>query len=110
MITFDWGERRRNAVFLRIGTIQKTPGGKLIIRFEMGGEQDAIGHILLPTKGAIAQPNLFPKDCVLVRQNNRRGEFWVPGIVLFLPSPGAQPPPQYTVTIYTPSANHVRSI
>jgi len=73
----------------------------------MGIEQEAIGHILLPTSGAIAQPNLFVNDPVLVRQMNEHKEFWAPGIVIMLPSPVARPPPLYTVQIYTPSPHHV---
>lgn len=76
----------------------------------MGIEQDAIGHILLPTNGAIAQPNLFVNDRVLVRQMNGQREFWAPGIVIILPSAGARPPPLYTVQIYTPSPHQVRLI
>ena len=76
----------------------------------MGIEQEAIGHILLPTNGAIAQPSLFVNDHVLARQINGQREYWAPGIVIFLPSPGARPPPQYTVRIYTPSSHQVRLI
>jgi hypothetical protein len=73
----------------------------------MGIEQEAIGHILLPTNGAIAQPNLFVNDYVLARQMTANEEFWAPGIVAVLPSPTAQPPPLYMVQIYTPSAHRV---
>ncbi len=73
----------------------------------MGEEQEAIGHILLPTNGAIAQPNLFIDDCVLVRQMDENEEFWAPGLVMVLPSPAARPPPLYMVRIYTPSAHQV---
>ncbi len=72
----------------------------------MGIEQEAIGHILLPTNGAIAQPNLFVNDCVLVRQLNERREFWAPGIIIVLPSPLTRPP-LYMVQIYTPSPHRV---
>ncbi|CAF4545963.1 unnamed protein product [Rotaria sp. Silwood1] len=88
-------------------TIQKGEDGETMVHFDMGIEQVAIGHILLPTNGAIAQPNLFVDDCVLVRQKNRNEEFWVPGIVMVLPSPVAQPPPLYMVQIYTPTACRV---
>jgi hypothetical protein len=73
----------------------------------MGVEQESIGHITLPTNGAIAQPNLFVNDCVLVRQMNEDEEFWAPGIVMVLPSPVAQPPLLYMIHIYTPSAQRV---
>lgn len=78
-----------------------------MVQFDMGIRQEAIGHILLPTNGAIAQPNLFIKDCVLVRQMNEYREFWAPGIVIILPSSVARPPPLYTVQIYTPSPHQV---
>ena len=73
----------------------------------MGIEQEAIGHILLPTNGAIAQPNLFVNDYVFARQMNGNEEFWAPGIVIVLPSSGARPPPLYMVQIYTPSPHRV---
>jgi hypothetical protein len=73
----------------------------------MGIEQEAVGHILLPTNGAIAQPNLFINDYVFARQTNGNQEFWAPGIVIVLPSSGARPPPLYTVQIYTPSVHQV---
>lgn len=80
----------------------------MIIRFDMGIEQDATGHILLPMNGAIAQPSLFINDRVLVRQMNGQREYWAPGIVIILPSSGARPPLLYTVKIYTPSSHQVR--
>ena len=73
----------------------------------MGIEQEAIGHILLPTNGAIAQPNLFVNDYVLVRQMTANEEFWAPGFVAVLPSPAAQSPLLYMTQIYTPSAHLV---
>ncbi len=87
--------------------VQKNPDGRSIVRFDMGIEQEAIGHIILPTNGAIAQPNLFVNDCVLVRQMNEHKEFWAPGIVSVLPSPASRPPPLYMVQIYTPSPHQV---
>ena len=95
------------SICLEIGTTQKDHDGRSIVHFDMGIEQEAIGHILLPTNGAIAQPNLFVKDCVLVRQMNVHREFWAPGIVVVLPSPVARPPPLYMVQIYTPSPHQV---
>jgi hypothetical protein len=73
----------------------------------MGIEQELVGHIILPTSGAIAQPNLFVNDHVLVRQMNGNVEFWAPGIVIVLPSSGARPPPLYTVQIYNPHPHQV---
>jgi len=73
----------------------------------MGNQQEAIGHILLPTNGAIAQPNLFINDCVLIRQMNEHREFWAPGIVKVLPSPVSESPHLYAVQIYTPSPHQV---
>ncbi|CAF3780229.1 unnamed protein product [Rotaria sordida] len=93
--------------FFHPGTLQKNQNGQSIVHFDMGIEQEAIGHILLPTNGAIAQPNLFINDRVLVRQKNENEEFWAPGIVMVLPSPVAQPPPLYMIEIYTPSAHQV---
>ncbi|CAF3923286.1 unnamed protein product [Rotaria sp. Silwood2] len=93
--------------FFHPGTIQKSLDGQTMVHFDMGIEQEAIGHILLPTNGAIAQPHLFVNDYVLVRRKNENEEFWAPGTVMVLPSPVAQPPPLYMVQIYTPSACHV---
>lgn len=78
-----------------------------MVQFDMGTAQEAIGHILLPTNGAIAQPSLFVNDCVLVRQMYKNEEFWAPGVILVLPSPVAQPPHLYMVQIYTPFARQV---
>jgi hypothetical protein len=94
-------------IFLSIGILKRNYDGRSIVQFDMGIRQDAIGHILLPTNGAIAQPNLFVKDCVLVRQMNEHREFWAPGIVIILPSSGSLRPSWYTVQIYTPSPHQV---
>ena len=102
-----FNHRIRNIPNYYTGTIQKYQNGQAIIHFDMGEEQEAVGHILLPTNGAIAQPNLFVNDCVLVRQMNEIKEFWIPGIVKVLPSAVAQPPVLHTVEIYTPSAHQV---
>lgn len=94
---------------LPIGTIQNNHDGRSVVQLDMGIELDVIGHILLPTNGAIAQPNLFVQDFVLVRQMNQHREFWAPGVVVVLPSPVARPA-LYTVRIYTPSPQQVRLI
>lgn len=93
--------------FFYPGTTKKGRNGRIIVYLDMGIEQEAIGHILLPINGAIAQPNLSVKDCVLVRQINGHREFWAPGIIIMLPSPGARPPSLYTVEIFTPSPHRV---
>ena len=86
----------------------KSPAGQIIVRFEIGVEQDVIGQILLPINGAIAQPNLFVNDPVLVQHMNRKNQIiWVPGLVLALPAPGAPPPALYTAVIYKPFAEKV---
>ncbi|UJR23110.1 hypothetical protein I4U23_026131 [Adineta vaga] len=91
------------------GIIQKGPDSRtIIVLFDMGIQKIVIGHKPIPINGAIAQPNLFVEDRVLVRQrNNNNDEIWVPGIVLVLPSPSAQPPALYTVEIYTPHERQV---
>jgi len=94
-------------IYFSIGTIQKNHDGRTIVLFDIGIKQEVIGHIILPINGAIAQPNLFVKDYVLVRQMNVHREFWAPGIVIILPSPAARQPSLYTVQIYTPSPHQV---
>ncbi|CAF1582905.1 unnamed protein product [Rotaria magnacalcarata] len=93
--------------FFHPGTIQKNPDGRAMIRFDIGIEQEAVGHIMLPTNGAIAQPHLYVNDCVLVRRINGTQEYWAPGVVAVLPSPTAQPPPLYMVQVYAPSLSAV---
>ncbi|CAF1294902.1 unnamed protein product [Adineta ricciae] len=94
--------------FFYPGVTAKSPAGQVIVRFEIGIEQDAVGHVLLPINGAIAQPNLFVNDPVLVQHENHRNQtIWVPGLVLALPAPGAPPPVLYTVAIYKPIAEKV---
>lgn len=90
-----------------IGTTRKSRHGRILVRFDTGSEQEAVGHILLPINGAIAQPNLFVNDCVLARQRNGDREFWAPAIIIMLPSTTARPPPSYTIQIYTPSPHRV---
>jgi hypothetical protein len=70
-------------------------------------EQDLAGHTLLSLNSANNQLNLFLNDCVLVRQMRETEEYWVPGLVLCLPSPFILPANLYTVHTYDPLARKV---
>ena len=96
--------------FFRPGVIQKGVEGRTNVHFDMNIDQEVVGHVLLPIGGAIAQPTLYANAPVLVRQSSGHDEYWVPGLIAVLPLPGAPPPPLYTVQIYTPTENLVKSL
>jgi hypothetical protein len=70
-------------------------------------EQESIGHTLLPINSSNSQLSLFLNDCVLARQMKETEEYWVPGLVLCVPSPFNVPANLYTIQIFDPTARKV---
>jgi hypothetical protein len=90
-----------------MGTLNKLSDGYLMVLFDMEVEQEALGHVLLPTSNLASQSSLFLNDCVLVRQMRHNEEFWAPGLVTGLPTTFTLPANVYMIQVYDPTPREV---